>query len=182
TGGGSTSTRDTCGWISGDPKYPLTCHAGQRCGIDPVNSIVGCCWSAKGNPCRISTRCLDKSPYPDLQEAAESLDMICYGDVSPYCKTDVFAGDPKLSDYSLFICDTDRVTETVLRYTTITTGSERTRPGRPSSLVPTNTRPASTSQVISPMPPPSSSPPSLSIAGTVLGSIVSGYIESGGRV
>ncbi|KND93915.1 hypothetical protein TOPH_01845 [Tolypocladium ophioglossoides CBS 100239] len=149
-GGGSTSTRDTCGWISGDPS---------------------CCWSAKGNPCHISTRCLDKSPYSDLQEAAENLDLICYGDVTPYCKTDVFAGDAKLNGFSLFICDTDRVTETVLRYTTITTGGERTRPSRPSSSAPTNTRPASTSQVSSPTPPPSFSPPALSVAGTVLGSI-----------
>ncbi|PNY18314.1 Uncharacterized protein TCAP_07570 [Tolypocladium capitatum] len=182
TGRGRTSTRDTCGWISGDPKYPLTCHAGQKCGIDPVNSIVGCCWSAKGNPCRISTRCLDKSPVSDLQEAAENLDLLCYGDVTPYCKTNVFAGDPKLNGFSLFICNTDRVTETILRYTTITTGSERTWPSRPSSLLPANTLPASTSKArSSPPPPPLSPPPSsstspLSVAGTVLGSI--GQFES----
>lgn len=37
---------------------------------------------------------------------------------APFCKTDILGGDPGLRGYSLYICDTDKVTETVLRYIT----------------------------------------------------------------
>ncbi|KAJ6438692.1 chromate transport protein ChrA [Purpureocillium lavendulum] len=105
---------------------------------------------------------------------------MAYGDVSPYCKTDVFADDASLEGYSLFICADDRITETVLRYITTvattssvlstTTHSQRVSP----SAAPSKTQPASTlSSSIAKTPdapiPSTAPPPAWGIAGTVLG-------------
>lgn len=37
---------------------------------------------------------------------------------APYCKTDIVTSDGELNGYSLFICDTDKVTDTILRHAT----------------------------------------------------------------
>ncbi|KAK5993168.1 hypothetical protein PT974_06596 [Cladobotryum mycophilum] len=110
-------TLDTCGFISGNPDYPLTCHPGQKCAKDPVHSLVACCWTPVSGTCVVSTRCLDQS-QSQLENVFDGLDMVCLDGRAPYCKTDVLSGDPELSGYSLFICDTDKVTDTILRYTT----------------------------------------------------------------
>lgn len=91
---------------------------------------------------------------------------------APYCKTDVWEGNDGASGYSLFICDTDKITETVFPYT-ITSGLEL--PSGSPSLWET-----SSSTLDSPDPsdssgfqetPCHSSPPVGTIVGAVLGSV-----------
>ncbi|PFH57257.1 hypothetical protein XA68_15314 [Ophiocordyceps unilateralis] len=216
---GSSSSRDTCGWISGRPgkgpspwlrgsraneppwmanSWPeraLTCHPGQRCAVDSVLSLVGCCWTPANGACRLSTRCLEGGPRSDARDggdAARTLDLVCQEQAAPYCKTDVFASDSKLDGFSLLICGTDRRTETAFRFTVVTStapsSSIRTEtsaaPPTSSSLIPSLTASISTSLVsslgsnsASSPPPPAQYPASpfsaspLAIAGAILGSV-----------
>ncbi|ODA77644.1 hypothetical protein RJ55_07273 [Drechmeria coniospora] len=188
--------RDTCGWVSGNPASPLTCRPGQSCGVDRVNSVVGCCWSPTRGRCHVSTTCRDKY-HGKLDGSIRDSDLVwcangklslavrsvwmLYGDVAPYCKTNIFADDENLTGFSLFVCGADRITETILRYTTAPATSRDTIPVNTlTASTPTETEPMSPPRLTNAAPPPplatslspsSTSPPAWGVASTVLGSL-----------
>ncbi|PHH79071.1 hypothetical protein CDD82_2623 [Ophiocordyceps australis] len=106
----------------------------------------------------MSTRCVEGGTYVNLHSAAMQRELVCYGDRAPYCKTNVFAADGDLSGYSLFICDTDRVRETVWRHLVSTGSVSSGSITSTGATVGSSTRAGHSTSSSLPMPSPSSVP------------------------
>ncbi|RDA89935.1 hypothetical protein CP533_3302, partial [Ophiocordyceps camponoti-saundersi (nom. inval.)] len=59
---GSSSSRDTCGWVSARPGTAL-------------DGLVGCCWTPVDGACVLSTRCVEGNAR-DGGDATGKLDLV----------------------------------------------------------------------------------------------------------
>ncbi|RDA84659.1 hypothetical protein CP532_3525 [Ophiocordyceps camponoti-leonardi (nom. inval.)] len=111
----SPSSRDTCGW---NTPLPATQVRGVLWTRSTVSSAAAGLLSEELVVFRPDAW---KAKHETMVMAQES--WTWSGEAAPYCKTDVFASDSMLNGYSLFVCGTDRRTDTVFRFTSSTASS-----------------------------------------------------------
>ncbi|KAF2667405.1 hypothetical protein BT63DRAFT_456705 [Microthyrium microscopicum] len=121
-----------CGYLEGDPAYPLDCGAGHPCGFNTAYNWFGCCASEVGSGsaavptgCPVATSCL---PYASLSActgacASDTLLKKCTNSATPYCGVITVSGHTSVADY---LCLTTSLPPVELQLTASASGSSPT--------------------------------------------------------
>ncbi|KAH7118927.1 hypothetical protein B0J11DRAFT_80629 [Dendryphion nanum] len=106
-----------CGYLEGDPEYPVTCRAGRSCLYDDNFRWFGCCTGTRITDCAVVTACVESTKIPacvsDPSCREDPYLTACSSRNAPYCM--LLYSVITRTTYGHFECASARATFQVVR-------------------------------------------------------------------